>query len=146
VVGTSTCGAWGARRGMCGGGGTHHASLPTVGGGKGLWVRVLNGEEGVLVGGDNSRELLRVGKREGSERSGSHRSLGEEDGEMAALTAKVEGGGFWVKSGVDGGSLAPVRDGKQWGTRWRVMRAHQRGKRTLGRVSSNCTVRIADKT
>jgi hypothetical protein len=37
-----------------------------VGGGKGLWARVLNGGEGVLLGGDNSRELLRVGKREGS--------------------------------------------------------------------------------
>jgi hypothetical protein len=38
----------------------------TVGGGKGLRARVLNGGEGVPVDGDNSRELLWVGKREGS--------------------------------------------------------------------------------
>jgi hypothetical protein len=47
-------------------GGTHHAGLTTVGGGKGLRARVLNDGEGVLVGGNNSRELLWIGKREGS--------------------------------------------------------------------------------
>jgi hypothetical protein len=48
------------------GGGTHHAGLTMVGCGKGLRARVLSGGEGVSVGGDNSRELMRVGKREGS--------------------------------------------------------------------------------
>jgi hypothetical protein len=55
----------GSTLGYARGGETHHAGLTTVGGGKGLRTRVLNRGEGVPVGGDNSRELLRVGKREG---------------------------------------------------------------------------------
>jgi hypothetical protein len=45
---------------------THHAGLTTVDGGKGLRARVLNGGDGILVGGDNSRELMQLRKREGS--------------------------------------------------------------------------------
>jgi hypothetical protein len=56
----------GSSPGYAQGGKTHHVGLMTVDGGKGLRARVLNGGEGVPVGGDNSRELLQVGKREGS--------------------------------------------------------------------------------
>jgi hypothetical protein len=55
----------GSTSGYTRGGGTHHAGLMTVGGGKGLRARVLNYSEGIAVGGDDSRELLCVGKREG---------------------------------------------------------------------------------
>jgi hypothetical protein len=79
----------GSTLGNTGADGTHRAGLTTTGGRKGLQAVVLNGGEGVPVGGDNSEELLWVGKWEGSERSRSHHSLGEEDSEMMALTDEM---------------------------------------------------------
>jgi hypothetical protein len=63
-----------------------------VGWQKRLWTAVLNGGEGVPMGGNNSEELLLVGQREGSERSGSHQRLSGEDSEMASLTEEM---GWW---------------------------------------------------
>jgi hypothetical protein len=105
------------------GGRTHHAGLMTVGGGKGLRARVPNSGEGVPVDGDNSKELLRVGKREGSVMAHSAafesgpRKWGKQSPGAAHAKGRRERGEVKRARCVEGGSGRPVWRGRYRGGR-----------------------------